>query len=71
MEEIDELTIKRSKLVIKLRGFEKLKDFDNYITEQMKDDIDLKIEEEKKERADSNIEQNKKIADLDSIKYKK
>lgn len=71
MEEVDELAIKREKLIIRIRKLEKLKDFDAYITQQMKDDINLKIEEEKQERANSKIEQDKKIKELESIKYKK
>lgn len=70
MEEEDELAIKRSKLEMRLGGFKTLKDFDDYITQQMKDDIDLKIEEEKQERANSKVEQDKKINELESIKYK-
>ena len=71
MDELIELTIKREKLKIKLNEFTKLKDFDGYISQQMKDDINLKIDLEKQERANRKIEEDKKIKDLESIKYKK
>jgi len=70
MDESQELETKRAKLKAKLNKFIQLDDFDGYITDEMKADINDGINDEIAERKDFEDEEVFKQNELKGIKYK-